>query len=513
MRYSLSSFCAPCQKSFTSYSQHLPIAVLPQGNISLQTLNDLVDQGQVPTSFFFDDTGTVWQPVSSLNEEPGVILSCRTDNFSPPTVIPVISECYSTPDLPNEIWIRIFAEVSTDFHQWLTPLRISLVCRHWRRPDIAHSTPQLWTSICADVPYVKRSGRWTSWRIFEIVWWYLHLSKHKALDVKVDLLGYDGDFEFERTVEMVTEHSARWRSADIRVAPSSLMYFKGVARRLPLLESLWVDVSEEAYRDNWKRFKGFRHSPKLVSHSPGGISPRQCIVPWKQLKTVILRDFFDCLYDDLRDSKTLDHLILSPECEFETGFGSVTTLRASTLTLQSFPRLVASFLEGFRFPFLTSLNLSVPDAEYARPFPTDSLLRLLQQSQCEIQHLVLKRVHILCEDMINVLRATPTLMSLVIHEPASTYSQTHCITNEFLRYLTMCTVLPKLKTLELVWNYDAYEDCIISMVESRIMKSSAYEGVQLEGIVLGRRNGVDLELPTIERMNGLRKCGLHVSLW
>lgn len=332
--------------------------------------------------------------------------------------------------------------------------------------------------------------------------------------MKVDLLGYDGDLEFERTVEMIAEHSARWRSADIRAASSSLSYFKCVADRLPLLENLSVDVAEEASRSSSKRLKGFRRAPKLVSHSPGGISPRQCVVPWAQLKTVVLRDFFDCdLYENLRYSKILDHLVLSPECEFETGFGTVTTLRASTLTIQSLPRLVSSFLRGFRFPFLTSLNISVLDTENPRPFSTDSLMPLLQQSECELQHLVLKNVHIPCEDMISVLNVTPALVSLTIHEPASPQSYTHYITNEFLRYLMVYPVLPKLKSLELVWSYDAYEEYIIDMVESRVIKPFAYGSAQLERIVLGRRNGIDLELSTIERMNVLRRRGLQIPLW
>lgn len=512
MCYSLSSCCAPCKMSFTSYSQHLPITVFHKGRISPQALDILIVQGQRPTSFAFDDTGFVWQPVSSLFEEPSIILSCRPDDLSPPPRIPIIPMRCSTPDLPPEIWIRIFTEASIDLYQWLTPLRISLVCRYWR--DIAHSEPHLWTNICVDVRHVKRSGRWISWQTFETVWWFLHLSKDEPLDVKVDLLGHDGDLEFKHAVDMVVEHSARWRSADIRAAPSSLSYLKGVSSKLPLLENLSVDVAEEASRGNSKRLKGFRRAPKLVSHSPGGISARQCVVPWTQLRTVVLRDFFDCdLYENLRESRILSHLVLSPECEFETGFGTVTTLRASALTIQSLPRLVYSFLRSFRFPSLTSLDISILDTENSRPFPTDSLMLLLQQSECELQHLVLKKVPIPCKDMISILDVIPTLVFLTIHEPASPQLYKHCITNEFLRYLMVYPVLPKLESLELVWSYDAYEECIMNMVESRVKEPFVYGGAQLERIVLGRRNGVDLELSTIERMNFLRKHGLQISLW
>ncbi|KAK0491618.1 hypothetical protein IW261DRAFT_99583 [Armillaria novae-zelandiae] len=148
------------------------------------------------------------------SKKPSIISLCRLNDFSPPPRKPIIPMRCSTPDLPPEIWIRIFTEASLDLHQWLTPLRISLVCRYWR--DIAHSVPHLWTNICVDVRHVKRSGRWISWQTFETVWWFLHLSRYKPLDVKVDLLGHDGDLEFERTVEMIAEHSARWRSANIR---------------------------------------------------------------------------------------------------------------------------------------------------------------------------------------------------------------------------------------------------------------------------------------------------------
>ncbi|KAG7447790.1 uncharacterized protein BT62DRAFT_792671 [Guyanagaster necrorhizus] len=179
------------------------------------------------------------------------------------------------------------------------------------------------------------------------------------------------------------------------------------------------------------------------------------------------------------------------------------------LTLQSLPRLVSSFLEGFRFPSLTSLNISIPDAENARPFPINSLILLLQRSQCELQHLVLKQVPIPRESMMNILRATPTLVSLVIHEPAS---YTHCITDAFSRYLMECSVLPKLEHVELVWSYDASEGCIIDMIESRVVKTVAYGGV-LGRIVLGRRKGLELERSTIERVNSLRGRGFHILLW
>ncbi len=75
--------------------------------------------------------------------------------------------------------------------------------------------------------------------------------------MKVVLLGYDGDLEFERTVEMIAEHSARWRSAVAqRRYQGGILEFvilKCVADRLPLLENLSVDVAEEASRSSSKR--------------------------------------------------------------------------------------------------------------------------------------------------------------------------------------------------------------------------------------------------------------------
>ncbi len=345
--------------------------------------------------------------------------------------------------LPTELKILIFQYACEDTEYWLTALNLSLVSREWR--GIAHALPVLWSHIAVDVPAVKRTGRWTPWRTFEIVWWYIHLAGEAPLSVKVDFLALGGDIEFKWAANLLVQKAARWEQAEIRCAPEDLRTFKEIKiSGLPMLKTLKFHV-EDGFG---KRCKSFQNAPKLEEHSPGGLSPRQCVVGWNKLKTVILADFFDChLYENLQDALVMKELVIDEDCVFETAFGGgeFIPVSASTLTMRSIPRLMYTFLEVFVFPCLTTVDISVVDDHPVDSRFIPSFLSMLKHSGCSLRTLKVHNIPLSDEMVLAILACTPKLRALAIHESA----QQHCITDAFLRNLST-VLLPKLRKLELV---------------------------------------------------------------
>ncbi|KAF9020102.1 hypothetical protein BDZ89DRAFT_1072484 [Hymenopellis radicata] len=506
--------CSPCEGSFTSYDQHLPIVVIPKGTTPFKFIN--TKDFDRPDFVCDPQSGEISVASKNLSADDDIPLSTFIScgilpriRKRAPESIGAVAVALSTgcpfSGLPTELKILIFQYACDGMEYWLTALTLSLVSREWR--GIAHALPNLWSHIAVDVPTVKRTGCWTPWRAFEIVWWYLHLAGEARLSVKVDLFAMDGDMEFEWAAKLLAQKAARWRQADIRCAPEDLCSFKEIkVSGLPMLKTLKFNVEDGL----GKRCKAFRNAPKLEEHSPGGVSPRICVVGWNKLKTVILMDFFDCaLYEYLEDASAMKELVIDADCFFETAFGGgiFIPLSASTLTMRSVPRLMYTFMEVFVFPALTTVDISIPDGSAMDSRFIPSFLSMLKHSGCSIRALKLHNVPLSDESLLDILTCTPKLRTLAIHEPA----QEHCITEALLRNLST-VLLPKLRKLELVWSYDGGENRVLSMVESRI--GQADTGVKgLQSIVLGRRFGLNLSASSVARMSMLRAAGVNITQW
>ncbi|KAF8901757.1 hypothetical protein CPB85DRAFT_121806 [Mucidula mucida] len=452
--------CSSCQAAFTSYSQHPPFAGIPQAKAPFQCLTNL--------------TVDTHSRGSSLTNKGNYTMALHTGAL--------------IAGLPIELIIMIFQYACNDIQCWLTALSLSLVSREWR--SIAHALPELWTHIVVDI---RRTGR------LEMVLWYLHLSRDAPLDVKIDILGDEWESEHTLSLRQVFRNATRWQRADIRCSSEDLQVLKGIKKvGVSMLEILRFDVAGSGLEV--EKCKAFWDAPRLREYAPGGVAPSECVVAWGQLKTVVIRDFFDEeLFEGLRDAEGMEELVMDEECFFGTAFGAGMSipLSASRLTMRSVPRLVDStFMGAFVLPSLTVVDISIAHGSAVDSRFVPSLVGMLKRSECSLRELTLVNVPLDDEAVLNILVCTPQLRALALHEPA----REHCITNAFLSTVS----LPELRKLDLVWSYDACEERVLDLVE-RLEK--------LEAVVLGRRFGLELSETTVEGMNVLRKGGLMVSQW
>lgn len=503
---------------------------MPKAKVPFKSLTNLVSQHNLRSDFEYDaKSGEIRQvdvtSKSSSSDEDVSLSAFISCGILPriqerkPVSIGSIATALSTgspiADLPTELKIIIFQYATADMEYWLTALSLSLVCREWRA--IAHAFPELWTRITVERP--KALERWVPWRCFEITWWYLHLAGDAPLHVKMDLLCIDGEAEFLEAAGLVVKQSRRWVEADIRCMPEDLFLFREAKKSggFPVLRSLGMDVAD--WNAAGRPCKAFRDAPCLREYAPGGIGPRRCVIYWDTLFTVVLRDFFDgdlCEY--LRDASGMQELVIREDCYFETAFGGggAIPLTASTLTMRSIPRLSHTFMEAYMFPVLSTVDIAIDEKNangnaVARFIP--SFIGMLKQSGCSLKSLSLSHVPMSDESLCAMLSCTPALKSLAIRESTSE----HCITDSLLRNLMVtcrdveAVLVPKLRKLELVWGYDASEDLMLDMIESRIAPTeSRVKG--LRSVVLGKRHGAELMDVSVKRLCAIRAAGMNASL-
>ena len=117
---------------------------------------------------------------------------------------------------------------------------LGTVCKTWR--NIIRSTPQLWTNI-----YIRFPTRGGELEQEEFLLLSLRLSGSLPLQIQVWLPPDYGPSEGEHTmlsllVEMLNDHSERWKTLDLHVTARLLSHFKGVAPGAPTLKRLRINL-------------------------------------------------------------------------------------------------------------------------------------------------------------------------------------------------------------------------------------------------------------------------------
>src|SRR6188768_1521039 len=117
---------------------------------------------------------------------------------------------------------------------------LGTVCKTWR--NIVRSTPQLWTNI-----YIRFPTRGGELEQEEFLLLSLRLSGSLPLHIQVWLPPDYGPSEGEHImlsslVEMLNDHSERWKTLDLHVTARLLSHFKGVAPGAPTLKRLRINL-------------------------------------------------------------------------------------------------------------------------------------------------------------------------------------------------------------------------------------------------------------------------------
>ena len=373
------------------------------------------------------------------------------------------------------------------------PLTLLQVCSSWK--SIALATPDLWTALCISMKFSKLLLDLATVRQYEemTIQWFSRAGPHLGLSLQFGDSIYICNPDFSN---LILSHPERFRELSINLLePDSLATFAhghGNASAFSQLEDLTIECHNLALDVTFAAAGRLRRMKIQIPFLSW--EKRKNFAPWKQLT---------CLY--IGSMETSVWVPLVAHCiNLENGtFGIASTvgtpvptvnvmmahLTSFDLTFTTGPLFIQLF-EGFRFPALMSLRLM--------------LARNCHFSWTHPEHfyrqLILLRIFRFIgnsEDLVNLLRHTPSLVSL----HATTYGEL----NTFLVRLTVMNesdpLIPGLNRLTIrpkKWTFlSSSVGLLLKMVTSRTLHTSAcpleYLSIIHPNVESRRSEDLDLE--------------------
>lgn len=424
--------------------------------------------------------------------------------------------------LPAEILAEIFAFLCQEIEivprdsrnpAALSPLRVSQVCSQWR--EAALSTPKLWSNIAihAMQKYPIPSSRVHLLR--------LHLERSQQCPLTLRLnIGRGSVDEARPLVEQLVEHSHRWHSVNLDVAPGVIPFLDGAKCRLPRLEALtcWLQNSHGMRNNNWKvvTLDAFEFAPQLrfVHLGLGPLDREPPPLPWGQI-THLVSHSAELALEIIKLSESLETCSV-----FDLGWNHqhnslpyATSYRLRSLSLRVTDELMLNDLLGsLTLPALTTVELSSVKNQRGSggEWPEHQFLSLLLRSGCSLGTLVLKRLRITTEMLLRCLQEVPTLHTLVFQELV-TPSCPAVVTDEVLTRLTYDSsachlpLVPHLVRVNFTGQLPVNCSTLITMLKSRL---ESPQSVHLTRHAVARLESVSLNFwdPEVD-MVAIRELG------
>jgi len=309
---------------------------------------------------------------------------------------------------PVEIGVEVFPpEAPFTPHKY--QISLGMVCKSWR--NIVRSTPELWTDIYIRFPILNgvepRVHR-------EFLLLSLRLSGSLPLYIQGRLeLPFARNYtEIEcqthsSLLEVLNDHSDRWNTLDLWIAPLFLSHIRGVAPGAPNLKLLRIHLTCRQTNRAFLVPFGLP-SPQIVEVC--GIPFSLIRVSWKNVTKVKLGtlNIGECLELLRQATHLVDFAVdlLPPEDSGLPDLGEVfTASRLASWKVYIFNMADALF-SRLVLPSLVSLDLSGCCS-------LDSLGHLLSRSMCPLQFLSFSEAGMTPAGVIPVLQATPLLKQLV----------------------------------------------------------------------------------------------------
>ncbi|KAJ7845575.1 hypothetical protein B0H13DRAFT_2095143, partial [Mycena leptocephala] len=313
------------------------------------------------------------------------------------------------PTLPPEILAEIFIHCLPTVQEFVTPdltttpLILCGICRRWR--DVALSTPKLWTSL-----HVQFSAYET------VDFCQMWLSRARGAPLALSL---EDDYWYTSAPAAFTDPlltsivglSQQWQKLALGIGGDLVNSILPLQGTFPLLEKFSISVLPDSDPQIY-----FRDAPKLRNVSVPKYYP-QIQLPWHQLTTFCVNDIeISCCLEILRNSPNLlngtfhiwgDSLALPIFILHHTHLECLTLGTAD----EGEPLIPISLLNFLQIPTLTSLTLDFRN--YASNVVDISpILRFLSRSIAQLQTLVISCMRTTMENLIECLKATPSLVHL-----------------------------------------------------------------------------------------------------
>lgn len=382
---------------------------------------------------------------------------------------------------PDRILKRIFTfacyrdedEHANSHLQWLTPLKISHVCSHWRK--ISLDLPEMWSYLDVSGDLDPESNR-------KLLHAYIARARTDTpLSVRIEL---DRHFSYmqRHVLNLILDHADRWREAIIVVDHQQLWRF--LSFPFDILEKLVLRIGN--IQSN-RPVDNFKFAPRLryvkVDAALSALS-----FPFS-VRRIDLRgraDHSDVVRLEAHQLDVPDlHLSLFPV--FRDAPVRLTNLQA--LTVHALSPDFEAFAQTVTMPHLNRLNI-VFDKDHTYDISSfHSLLSTVERSECQLSAFSMDMTH--CpgkhhqshieklqtdeNELRDFLDAIPSITELRVVEPRGSNCE-HCnIITMLLWWLvvadyydTSSLTLPNLRKLELVWTAAPDVGALVTMVQSRL---------------------------------------------
>lgn len=384
--------------------------------------------------------------------------------------------------LPVEILAEIFvscldSNIDRSMNPWRAPLKLCRICRFWT--EVALATSRLWYRLGIEFQHSREARG-----LINIVEAWLQRTKAPSLELSISLSEshwQDNWFEPARSIphgimDIVIPHLPRCRRLALRVPyPLANSLFHIPAGSVESLEELYVELS--AGQPSSKQMTAFSIAPRLSRlnmHMWGGFSYANLHFPWSQLTKLVLQRVIT--------SPTAPH-ILAPcssleECTLEiegwndsnqvipVGTANLPHLRTLSVGFRG-SGLISQFFRPLILSQLTWFHILFHEIAPQGHWPQSEIMALLSRSCPPLQILELFWDNVTIEELVQVLRAVPSLLKLRVAIPELITPELF----EMLSYSETSNLLPRLQALDMTTDFVGFplnpHETIVPLIKSR----------------------------------------------
>ncbi len=405
-----------------------------------------------------------------------------------------------------------------------TPVYLASVCYYWR--SICLSAPKLWT-----YSYVYARGPSLSSSTANLILLFKKRSKPLPLSISISAI-YDMEYDCDCGCDHKDAKLLDFDSLDQLLDFGDLEYTLVDSERLkrlcldaecrhlsdypplsfPRLEQLEISGYPSEYDGKGTRLfeDTFNYSNLRELRLSHYHSHKDLHLPWKQIEILQL-----CNMDDLMILAVFSGVkrVTLSRCGLRGSGGRHELTSPTVLTLKECSGPF-NLTDSFLFPNISSLelvdtNTFVYPASYERTTVSRfGDVHCLASGMPSLRDVRLNNVYLLSDtQVILLLNELPHLTRLsIIERRACNDSEPRVVTKSLLKYLHEESTLLELESIKLIWRADnpIEESMVMDILEARS---------GLKEVVIGMRDGVDLNNNTLARMNLLRQRGIAAWLW
>ncbi|KAJ7685650.1 hypothetical protein DFH06DRAFT_1159054 [Mycena polygramma] len=309
--------------------------------------------------------------------------------------------------VPPEILAEIFIHCLPD-DDFVTPdltaapLILCGICRRWR--DVALTTPTLWSSLLVEFDGMGETGA-----PHDAAFCQMWLSRARGSPLSICLRDTQR-MPVDPLFTTVIGFSQQWQRIEFDIGPESASYIFPVGGKFPLLRSLDLSIADGYLSVSLSEAPRLREVT-IYPHDP------HIQLPWHQLDLLccyevhapscieILRNSFNLLdgtFSFIDDSSVLPTSILHHNHLQRLELGTYAEVGNA-------PLLILSCL---KIPSLKDLTLKFPYHSGTLPANVSLFLSFISQSCCQLHTLTLAYVRTTPDELIECLKAAPSLVSL-----------------------------------------------------------------------------------------------------